>query len=446
MKIVNVYSTNIDTVIDGLNQAATSNDRITVYLKKSNQFYSITEISIELNNVKGFELLKLSDFCSKIYFLEEASRVNMGNRCLTSDCINGTSEYYTEVQKTTSELSRKMMLSYKSFAKLSEDNSDIEKMLPIGVLSFHVIARFEGTDIYSILGAIPSNKLIKDKTTAKTIFYDTTTKEFMNMIAKNFVTNFYSFIEEQTSLVDVLSDIMIKNHYFDSMDDSDKNVVLAHVNTPVNKIQLIDTDVDNIPKEVDTAKNFFAMTGIQWKDESNVFFVIKSSIRAYMIFKLFTHFVNYDCNLNINMVYPSDVIIPDEISDESYKAAYASIVHSIDDFRISAAKVFHQEDKAHNEESARARSDSAFAVYLRDHGSRFNNTYKINELYEYLLLGDTVTYTLKFKPSDFYRTFTNSDGTLGNELIRNTFGNSKEFSSIVSNIAKYLRVLNNSLN
>ena len=87
--------------------------------------------------------------------------------------------------------------------------------------------RIKGTIRFENLGKKGKIKIVKTDDSIvitvtydeneNTIFYDTTTKEFMNMIAKNFVTNFYSFIEEQTSLVDVLSDIMIKNHYFDSM-------------------------------------------------------------------------------------------------------------------------------------------------------------------------------------------------------------------------------------
>lgn len=438
MKISNVYSSNIDMAIRGLVLAQNSNDQIRIYLKKSNMFFSNCEISLELTNVKGYELLLLSDFCSSIIVLNKRID-NIGTRCLTSECLNGSGTRYTDIRNQTETIARKNYQTFVSLAKTYNDKTDtpyeLDGILPIGSLTYHIIARFEGVSLYNILSAIPSDKLVKDRKNG--IFYDVNEKDFENMIGRNFISNFYQFIETESSMVDVLSDVMMNDYYLNYAKNNGQ-VVLAHINTPYGKLPFTGVDDTNAFKQsLDKLKSGFqSLPNKDFSKFANNYMVVRSSLKTYLLFKIFTNLVTYKPDLNVTMSVPTNAESPDFIKEESYALSYLQAINSINELRLNALKVYKAESVERNREKERSLSDRNFALYLRNNGSKIGNTYIIGELYEYMPLSSEVTYVISASPDHF-------EYTLDKIRQNDQFEKSNEVNSILLQIEQINKAVEN---
>ena len=427
MKILEVNSSNIDMAIDGLEAARHSNDQIKSYLRKSDKFFSNCEISLKLSNVRGYELLMLSDFCSSITVIDKEI-ATIGSRCLTQECANGTNDYYKERRAEVNELSRKSFNAYSALVKTYSDNTELTNdfihMIPIGSINYTIIARFEGTRIYSILTAMPCSKFVNHAENGE--FYDINSKEFANMIAKNFVENFYKFMESESSLVDVLSDVVIKENYYDYLYNDEPDVKIAHINTPYGKVQFLGVESDEFTRTLSEVKSQMnEIKDVSRMKNLTLFMPVRASLYTYLVFKILTNLVSYNADLNLNMSKESEIILPNEL-DETYSLAYGQAIRNIDKFRLEALHIFKEEDSAHTEEKARSLKDRSFAAYLRENGSKVAYTYKLLELYQYMPLSSLCTFILSGSYCDFIEAINFI------EFTHNSYIETRELTSIIN--------------
>lgn len=398
MIIKDVYSSHINTVINGYKETAKSNAGITGYGKKSDMYFSNVEISFEITGVKAFELRFLKDFASEIVILSDYIG-RLTTSPLTPECLHGEGDYYKNKQDEVNALNQKLNGSYTAMAKMFEDTlqypEELKLMMPLGAYQYDVIVRFKGMGILSILGVFPDMKLRNTKTKE---FLDPDSKDFKSVMTTCFVMQFYNYAQSALEVVDVLTDVQMNNNFFNCFDIvNNKIAVLSHINTPFGGVSCINIDPDLYKRKMagilgsmkSSVANGHNIDPLQNVD---IYVACNMSLQSYIFFKTNSNLISYEDDLNTVVCEDSVISVPDDLPEE-YKLVFIKNINQTDNFRKNALKVLKQEESEILKDIEKSKTERGYAFQSK---KRKSTSYTKIELYEYIPSCTRINCMMKF--------------------------------------------------
>lgn len=353
MKINKVSSSGIHRLIDAYKESMNNPNSI-MFKGKSDSYFENMEISLFLSDIKGAELIALKKFCPSLIVLNDKSYTafTATPKKITNSVLRvvGNKTHDDEVREEELSTLGNKLVSLHNYVKKGlvgidgVHESDIFPMYDIGSYRFKAIARFEGVNILSLLDAFPEYKLYKQ---TKKEFIEEGTKEFENLCAKQFVTNFFSKMEDIYASVDILTDVMFNKEFLDSLNYYN-SCMCTHIRNPYEEIRMMNYNNPNELINVLRSIRVDSLDDGYYINTSSDFiyhFAAETSIEVFLYFLAYTDLVYYYTDLKTIAGVESNVYAPDCLNEEQ-RVVYLDSIKALDDWRLKALKALTEEEKS----------------------------------------------------------------------------------------------------
>ena len=430
MKVEEVIYSDFSLLVDGYVKAKMENCGACTYGVKANSYFENMVISFHLSNISVIELLGLRKICSNILPLEIS--INKMNCDITS---SNSDESSKECNETFHQLS-KGLTSLRQNIEDIETSYRLEKdsVLLTGNYSFELIARFEGSNIMSIIGVFPESKFY-NKGLGN---FEVPDKETLdNILITDFIKSLYSVINSQLSSVDILTDTMMKDKFF-SYVTPESNVKLSHITSSIGELRILNSTQQNIGAELRSIKQLrdivFKPTGGIRKfinDDIVYHIVVTTPIQTYILLQLYSNFIYAEEDLKV--IFASDDVeyfIPDELS--GFFSRIQSFISSVSDLRHEIIKITKDESDKVSVNNVDILTDSdrygrSGTQTVKNQSSSFDRI----GIYRLIPSSAYIHYTLKFTKSDFEKLLSNIPDWVMTSDLEKIFTNINKFIKMI---------------
>ena len=325
MTIKSIYSTGLEDIYDGCRYYKEAN--INGFGKNATSYLNHTLVSIYIEDLTSIELFCLKKFASRIEILGKKYK----NFTKTED---SAFSYITKLINLKNNILND--------TDINNEEINPQAILPIGAVSYSVLAYFDGESIPSLFGigifGIEFNKIFKDAdgNFAQTFpDYD----NLNNNIANAFYENFYKFTLSYFKDVDAVTDFCCHKKFYDY---SDGLVTLAQVLTPCGEISFFSDSSEFKSRRYDTGEQIERIKEYRNSLPNNlipnsyIVFVMNTTMDTFLKFYFYTNYISdYE---DFNIVNNNDEIT---IADSIKNKYYTRITNNI----AELAKIKHDPDK-----------------------------------------------------------------------------------------------------
>ena len=167
-----------------------------------------------------------------------------------------------------------------------------ELFYPNQVIKKKAIVKFSGQELINIIGGINRGPNCIFVELYNILKFDNTKikkNEFENLLIRNFMTEFYNFMDNKLQYIDLLTDSSLNSTYFIPV----KNdvITMSHVNLAYGSISFLNTSQEEYQKSMDIIKNNINSLPIESRDlyskelVDSIFFTCTTSLNTF--FELF---------------------------------------------------------------------------------------------------------------------------------------------------------------
>lgn len=398
MKVQEVIYSDFSLLVDGYVKAKMENCGAGTYGVKADSYFQNMVISFYLSDISFVELLGIRKICSSLIPVQVS--VNEMNFDISSSNDNEKSK---DCNDKFHQLSRGLV-SLRNTINDAEVRYPFEKdsILLTGNYSFDLIARFEGSNIMSIIGVFPESKFYNHDLGN----FEVPDKESLdNLLITDFIKSLYNTINSQLSSVDILTDIMIKDKFFSYLDPA-SSVKLSHITSSFGELRVLNSTQQGIVSEIRSIKQLRDSLPVYdstkfFNDDVVYHVTVMTPIQTYMLFQLYSNFVYSEEDLKV--IFASDEVeyfIPDELTD--FSSRIESFIGSMSDLRHEIIKISKDESDKMSVNRVDILTDS------NKYGSKGTQTVKNQSssfdrigIYRLIPSSAYIHYTLKFTKSDF---------------------------------------------
>lgn len=172
---------------------------------------------------------------------------------------------------------------------IDKSKVNLDNMLPVGCLQYHVIAIFKGSAITSITGAFIQN-LFKEDDGYPELYMGN--MHYENKIAEMFYKSFYSYMSTQLKNIDIVSNFMLNKKFYQYIDNSCN---LATVNTPFGDIVFFGAVGDRVTKQIEDIRASMQTTPYFLEDKIYLTFSMETTFDTFLeLFVQTNYVVDYD--------------------------------------------------------------------------------------------------------------------------------------------------------
>lgn len=256
-------------------------------------------VSFLIKDINALELIFLKEFCTDVKVI--------------SQNLPYTDNSFDNLEDTVKNL-RKLSDQIVSDMDVSEDSNPYNA-IPLYMVKYKVIATFKGMNITSITGSIFKRLFInKEAKEGEPPYYSEYPEDEMeNILIRKFMTEFYRYMSDKLSTIDIASQFQLHHNFFNIIKSSNNNIALSHINTFGGDINF----TNNTPEKLNSSINKIKLFNVKNKslntiDNSYYYFTVKSTLSTYIVFKCI---VDYVCSSeNIQPLKEIDVCnIADDI-------------------------------------------------------------------------------------------------------------------------------------
>lgn len=268
-------------------------------------------IAIELDNLTAIETLYLKKITSSLNILDE----EYGNFISEKEVdihqkVNGLLEIHDELVNDTD---------------IDEKDTYIDNILPIGCKMFHVIAVFKGAKITTITGALIED-LFKDGKDFLDIYPGNMIIE--NKVAEKFYNSFYTFMSEQVTSLDIVTEFMTTKKFYNYADNI---CSLSYVNTPFGELTFFGNTQDRMNSEIMNIRGSMKTSPYVLGDSILFNFTMKTSFSTFMMFYLSTNYVAD--HENFKLVFLKENIVLGKPILDKYNARISNCIDYLASFK-----------------------------------------------------------------------------------------------------------------
>ena len=268
-------------------------------------------IAIELDNLTAIETLYLKKITSSLNILDE----EYGNFINEKEVdihqkVNGLLEIHDELVNDTD---------------IDKKDTYIDNILPIGCKMFHVIAVFKGAKITTITGALIED-LFKDGKDFLDIYPGNMIIE--NKVAEKFYNSFYTFMSEQVTSLDIVTEFMTTKKFYNY---ADSICSLSYVNTPFGELTFFGNTQDRMNSEIINIRGSMETSPYVLGDNILFNFTMKTSFSTFMMFYLSTNYVvDHE---NFKLVFLKENIVLGKPILDKYNARVSNCIDYLTSFK-----------------------------------------------------------------------------------------------------------------
>jgi hypothetical protein len=324
MIVSRVSHTNIDEIYEAIliaqnNPTYTKDmgENLIVMLKNAS-------ITMDIKDASIFEAYMLKMFSNDQNLWVSNRRVD----------VNGCGEKNAVIFRSIDQLAKSML-----------NDTDI-KIKPAGVLfntgniKTDLTITFSGVTLFNIISTLPDQffkryNIQQAKAAGKgDITVDNALsvtdvdlgEAFSNYIVNEFANHFWDFFKKSVSVIDVCSDSFINSNYYAFTSDSNRDVVLANVDTPYGSTSFIRDD-ENLQESIDKCKAVFNTIpddkrALQYK-MINLSFVINCDFYTFLEMFLALPSYYFINKQDLKLIFAKNVITFDHIYS-TYKTRIAT--------------------------------------------------------------------------------------------------------------------------
>lgn len=284
------------------------------------KFLNHCMISLNLTDLSTMEVFYLKQMATNISIImsEYKNFVNKKENPEIHDKINEMLEIHNSLQNDSD---------------IDKNKCDIDKILPIGCKSHTVVAIFKGSNILSITGTILQN-LFKDESGK---FEEIYCEDFVlkDRIAKLFFTSFYTFISDQITSFDIVTEFVMNNKFYKF---GDSLCTLATISSQYGEIRFFNNTQERLQREILLLRKSMMQYPYSIKNGILLNFVMNTSVSTFLhyYFQENSPVVAYS---NLKLIYiDNDIHVEDSII-EKYRVRINSSFEEIAKFKAKLNSV-----------------------------------------------------------------------------------------------------------
>lgn len=401
MIVHDVIYSDFSLLVDGYVKAKTENCGAGTYGVKANSYFDNMVISFHLANVNFIELICVRKLCSSL--------IPLGISIVPTN-FDISSSKDNEIAKEYNNKFHKLAHNIESLRNSFDDRNiayqfELDSVLLSGNYSFELIARFEGSNIMSIIGVFPESKFYNNELGN----FEVPDKDSLdNMLISDFIKSLYGSINSHLSSVDILTDVMIQDKYF-SYVNPESNIKLSHITSSLGEVRLLNGNSQTIAKELQGIKSFlrsfYSIYDFDSFCKNDIIYhmVVTTPLQTYMVLQLYTDFIYSEDDIKVLFASnDNEYFIPDELED--YDARITSLIQGITNLIEEVVSISKEESNQNIVNNVSIIGDTS------KYGSKGTQTIKNQSsvfdrigIYKLIPSSTYIRYTLRFTKSDFER-------------------------------------------
>jgi hypothetical protein len=272
MIVKNVHFSNIDKLYEAIAIGKNNTQFNREVGKNMNKLMSHTAVSMIITDVSIFELfiMKMLSNSDNLITLSSSYDIELAG---------------DEYKKTVSDMAQ--------LSDLISNDDDIDFtvgqfFLPSGCVIKDIIVSFTGNSLCSLFGVLPDlffkNTFEIEKDSEFPSFIPDYEK-LENAVVEEFLKNFYKYMNNFVTNIDLVSDSYINANYYNYIDDNRTNVSMSNIFTPYGNLSFFG-DNEDIEEQLQNCKVAFSdipndIRGLQFKS-TELYFVVNSSFYAFL--------------------------------------------------------------------------------------------------------------------------------------------------------------------
>lgn len=412
MRVMQVTSYGIDTLIHGYIQSIDENNPM-YYSYKKEQFFENCEIMMRIEDIRGMEFIMIKKFCPNITVLniEDAmtSYSPLDNYALSLPLSGEPDETFNAAAKKIKDVELSFSSTEDFIHRIANDRGEtieehpLIKARDIGSMRINIIARFEGPAIMMLLSPFPETKLRRKNRE----WIEANTTDFANTCIREFRKNFYDMMETKLGSVDVLTDVQFNQNYFLYLSKNTMDAECIAIRSPYGYINVTEARTSaQLVKESESLlnQNKTIITDEITDNDVSVHFAVVSDITTMMIFMALSNLVYYHEDFKAIAGVESVLNIPENLNSDNAQL-FANAAKNLDTLRLDFSKQLTDEEKEQKK------------VYKTAEPSKPVHFKRI-ALYEYIPRTARIRYTIRGTLADI-RSFVEKAGRL--EIVPDGF-------------------------
>ena len=312
MIIKSVKISGFERVYDGYKHSY--DEKRNAYGKQLPEYLAHSMISIDVDDIGTVELFYLKMFSSSVVVVDKTYK-NFVTQNEDNESMFNTVSGLIELNDT--------MLND---SDINKNTSEINNILPIGCIRYHVIAIFQKNAISNIVGFMMDRALFFEN---NKIYEDYPGDNIIEKtISGLFFNNFYKYIATKMEELDLVTEFMLNDKFYNY---ADSVCSLAHINTINGNLEFFGKSEDELNFQIRALKKSQEKIPYYLTDKIYITFVMKTTFNSFFKIYMNTNYITDHENLKIAFTHDS-VNIDEEIL-EKYVTRIFDFVNQINEIK-----------------------------------------------------------------------------------------------------------------